>query len=261
MRITRSLPPDMRLNLYHRAKALYNQGWGHKKIAKYLGISRGATQGWLLNNRYPLSSHNKPNLNLKNEISYIIGVMLGDGYFYSHSGKWELILKAKDRDFVEYFNKICSNIVGVKLYAIQNVDEFYCRVSVHSRILFEHLKQDFEKLKQIIDEFPSQFLRGFFDSEGGLRKRRSRGYEYTHIFVCNTNVPLLLYVKELLKNKYQIDSYLENSRTCKILCIGNRKSILFFAEHIGFTINRKQERLNQLTENILRNLNGHQNSN
>jgi intein-encoded DNA endonuclease-like protein len=132
-------------------------------------------------------------------------------------------------------------------------------VEVRSQTLYELLKKpvDLERLKKYIEHCErcvAAFIRGFADSEGSVDKH---GY----IFIFNTNLRLLTYVKDLLK-RLNIEStgpiihvrrgtIFYDLRTGKkythnkdaYLIYVRASSNMSFYKYIGFTITRKQARL------------------
>jgi helicase len=116
--------------------------------------------------------------------------------------------------------------------------------------LLKTIPKDFEALKRCM----AAFLKGFVDSEGHVNKR---GY----IYMSNTDYELLTYVKDLLKrlgiestgpwtNRQQgkifydpnaMKRYMHNNNEHYIYIKAN--SNMEFYEKIGFTISRKQKRL------------------
>jgi intein-encoded DNA endonuclease-like protein len=138
------------------------------------------------------------------ELAYVIVVALGDGYAYRRGraikGYRDVVvgLKARDREFVEEFARCLANVLGsrqIRPRYVKSSGRYV--VEAESKTLYELLKKpvDLERLKKYIEHCErcmAAFLRGFADSEGSVNKR---GY----IFILNTDLRLLIYVKELLR--------------------------------------------------------------
>jgi len=138
------------------------------------------------------------------ELAYVIGVALGDGYAYRRGraikGYRDVVvgLKARDREFVEEFARCLAKVLGrrpIRPRYVKSSGRYV--VEAESKTLYELLKKpvDLERLKKYIEHCErcmAALLRGFADSEGSVNKR---GY----IFILNTDLRLLTYVKELLR--------------------------------------------------------------
>mgnify|MGYP001626240713 CR=1 FL=1 len=156
------------------------------------------------------------------------------------------------------FARCLEVVTGSKPYIRMQKDGLYV-VEGYSRTLCELLKKplDIKKLRQYIEysvETMTAFLRAFFDSEGCVEKNGN-------IHVCNTEVRILNYVKELLlKLNIEVTGphlivkkgtpiygkkigktyYAKKDAYYLYIRVSSRRR---FAELIGFTIRRKMERL------------------
>jgi intein-encoded DNA endonuclease-like protein len=196
----------------------------------------------------------------------VIGVRVGDGYatrrrrVVKSYNRVRIGLQVKDREFAAEFGRCLAKILGrrpIKLQYENDIGKYV--VEVYSQTLYELLKKpvDLNKLKKFIEHCErcmAAFLRGFADSEGCVDKR---GY----ITLSNTNYELLTYVKDLLKH-FDIEStgpwtkrkpgktfydprtmkrYMHNKELYYIHIRAG--SNINFYKNIGFTIGRKQRRL------------------
>jgi len=133
------------------------------------------------------------------ELAYMIGVVLGDGYAYRKrraiKGYRDVVVghKAMDREFVEEFAKCLAKVPGRR-----EIRPRYRRssgryvIEVESKTLYELLKKpvDLHRLKKYIEHCEkcvAAFIRGFADSEGSVDKNG-------HIFILNTDLRLLTYI-------------------------------------------------------------------
>jgi intein-encoded DNA endonuclease-like protein len=197
------------------------------------------------------------------ELAYIIGAKLGDGYAYKRGHAIRsyndviIGLKVKDREFAVEFGRCLAKVLGRQpIRPRYNKSSERYVVEAKSQTLYELLKKpvDLDRLKKYIEHCErcmAAFLRGFVDSEGHVNKR---GY----IYIYNTDYELLTYVKDLLKHlgiestgpwperrqgktfydsrtmkryKHNKDGYYIYIKTC---------SSINFYKNIGFTIRRKQ---------------------
>jgi len=205
----------------------------------------------------------------------MIGAKVGDGYVSKKSrvrkgyNDVRIGLKAKDKEFVEEFARCLAKVLGRR-----QIRPIYRRslgryvVEVRSQTLYELLKKpvDLERLKKYIEHCErcvAAFLRGFADSEGSVNKH---GY----IFIYNTDLSLLAYVKDLLR-RFNIEStgprirvrrgtifydprtgkqYISN-KDCYYIYVRTSSNINFY-RYIGFTITRKQIRLENYVKRTTR---------
>jgi intein-encoded DNA endonuclease-like protein len=195
------------------------------------------------------------------DLANVIGVVLGDGYTYEEkSGRCVIRLRAKDKEFVEDFGRRLANVLGREPIRPRKDAGLYI-AEAKSKTLHELLKKpvDLKRIKKYVEHCPkcaAAFLRGLFDSEGCVSKE---GY----IKLINSNYEVLVYAQRLLR-KFGIESTgpwphkqkgttMHDPRTrkqyktnedCYYLYIGV-ESLLNFYLYIGFTIRRKQKRLEE----------------
>jgi intein-encoded DNA endonuclease-like protein len=209
------------------------------------------------------------------ELAYVIGVKVGDGYAYrrrrtirGYNDVW-IGLKAKDKEFVEEFARCLAKVLGRRQIRPRFRDDVgkYV-VKVRSQTLYELLRKpvDLKRLKKYIEHCErcvAAFIRGFADSEGSVRKDGS-------VTIYNTDLRLLTYVKDLLR-RLSIEStgpilstrrgtVTQDPRTgrkyprkkdCYHIYI-RTSSYTNFYKYIGFTIKRKQQRLEEYIRRITR---------
>ena len=209
------------------------------------------------------------------ELVYLIGAIKGDGYLYSNQkGLYSITLTVKDFEFVHRVKESIGHIIGrfPKIGVLQQHstsigagNKMY-RVTVSDKSLFYLLKKDLESLKQHIEIYPSDFLRGFFDAEGSAwivkrqnRKKRivkngkisyvNRYSEESVVKYCNTDKNLMDYIRSLLVNlsifpapkMFIIKGNLcENPKPCYNLHVYRKDSIKRFMTLIGSSIPRKR---------------------
>jgi intein-encoded DNA endonuclease-like protein len=276
--VRRCLPQELRIKLYDDVVALRRSGLSYNKIIDEIyrrygvRISISSISEWLRGIRSPYNGRRIPSLELLKpsvELAYVIGVVLGDGYIKKKSRVREgynhviIRLEAKDKEFVEEFGRCLSVVLGrgpIKPYRLSS--RIYDVVEVESKTLYEFLRKpvDLDRLKKYIehcDRCTAAFLRGFADSEGSV-------YKKGQIFITNTDLRLLTYVQELLK-RFGIEStgprlnrrrgslikinpitgkIYTTKKDCYYIYIRTFSNANFY-KYIGFTIRRRQVRLEE----------------
>jgi intein-encoded DNA endonuclease-like protein len=176
------------------------------------------------------------------ELSYIIGVVLGDGScIKAKNHSYRIRLAATDRSFVQAFNQNICKILMRREYPIwmekcrhQNRKPLWIAVA-YSKMLYDFLhKKELEKFKPIVERYPAEFIRGFYDSEGSLD---CRGV----ISIRNKSLEILQYIHDLLWRRFKISSslYETSYRNMKTLAITRRKECIKFLVAVGSNIERK----------------------
>jgi DNA endonuclease len=202
-----------RLEAYNRAFALRCEGLGPRRISKLINVSMHTIGTWFYQDSHPLGGTHRFETKPSSELSYVIGVYLGDGYAYYNktSQCYRICLKVKDKNFAGFFSEAISKVVGrSKPYKVMSLKKGLYNVECGSYLLFSLLKQSLDKLKSYITLFPIEFLRGFYESEGNLSIRRfywdtqkkkhpSKTFQL-RLSMSNLNRQLLLIVKEVLEN-------------------------------------------------------------
>ena len=272
----RYLPRELRIKLYNDIVALRRSGLTYKEIAgevwrKYgVRLSKSHISYWIRGIHNPHNGRLIPSMELlepSETLAYIIGAVLGDGYpkikrrfrkGYRHT---IIRFEAVDREFVEEVARCIAVVLNrppPTLKIRKGTRKYY--IEVESKTLWELLKKpiDLERLKKYIEHCEkcmATFLRGFFDAEGCVSKS---GY----ILAFNTNYEVLTYVQGLLE-RFGIEStgprvsrpagslikidpitgkIYTTRKDCYCIYIRSYCNVDFY-NHIGFTILRKQERL------------------
>jgi intein-encoded DNA endonuclease-like protein len=202
------------------------------------------------------------------ELAYVIGVVLGDGYPKLKRRVRKVYndviirLEAKDKEFVEEFARCLAKVLGrrqIRPRYVKSSGRYV--VEAESKTLYELLKKpvDLERLRRYIEHcerWVAAFLRGFADSEGCVDKK---GY----IFILNTNLRPLTYIMDLLRRlniesmgpilKATRGTVIRDPKTGKqyvtnmdchyiyILASSNANSY----KYIGFTIKRDQQHIEE----------------
>lgn len=257
----RELPPNKRILIYDRAKELLDGGFNREEVAETLDVSEFTIRHWQIGDRHPERAFKIPNLKPSRELSYILGVYYGDGYV-SKYGKWHRIgLWTIDREFAEEFSHCLSKVVRKESNPIRlSPRNNQYRTHLSNVMLYNFLKRPLNSHRKLIGEFPVDFLRGFFDSEGTVGiSHDGRGHSSIRIKAYNTNLSLLKFVVDLLETRFSIRTQriritrmigekviikgFETAATknCYSLEIGEQKSVLMFYHKVGFSIKRKRK--------------------
>jgi len=246
--------------LYKKVIELHNQGFGSRRIAKLLNLTdceRKAIERWIYPHKGRVCKpRTLPDLTPSPQLSYVIGVRLGDGTVY-HNKKYrnyEVKLKAKDREFVEHFQYCLSKVSRRKVSLYKTKDGFW-EAKASSKPLYLFLKtKRVTNYRSIIERFPSEFIRGFADSEGNVSYSNDK-YAYVRITMSNTNFRVLEFVQKLLLKNFKIFSSLtikgvtKGKKTAYDLVISRQLDVATFARFIGFTIKRKMRKLSNVFKN------------
>ncbi|MDD5133183.1 MAG: LAGLIDADG family homing endonuclease [Candidatus Nanoarchaeia archaeon] len=193
---------------------------------------------------------------LTEELAYVLGVVYCDGHVSVKQRR--VILSATDQDFVlnfkdklEKWSKFKTRFYSRNLkkpdYIKTRKLQYVSYIDSKEASVF--LKEfDLTKILNSTNEIKYSFLKGCFDSEGGVTER---------ISFYNTNLEFTLLIKNLLKS-INIDSTLlsrgitnehSKAKTIYILSINKFIDKLNYLNNIGFSIKRKEEKLQKYLEN------------
>jgi intein-encoded DNA endonuclease-like protein len=230
-----------------------NQKLSTIEIAKKLGRSKGYIRNVMVKNNIPRRPNTAGNhfLDLvpSPELSYLIGVLLGDGYISRSSSDISLI--AKDKDFVDAFNVAICKVLGRRknypIYIIQRGNCKYYRINGRSKQFAKwYFALSLDNLVDTVSVYPFDFVRGFADSEGSIYwdGRNKKGLR---IGIVNTNQLLIEKISQLLtrlsiQNKiYPRKPQYHTYQKSYLLSIYKVGAVQKFMEKIGFSIKRKKE--------------------
>jgi len=180
----------------------------------------------------------KPRISLKllPQLGYVIGVIKSD------CRKSYPTLKVKDWDFANTFSRALEKVLDKK-YLPRRKGEYYWVVVGVSALKYI---ASTSLWKIIAYMFPSEFLKGFFDGDGGVNIGVSTKQFIVFIHCANTDSELIDFVEKLLKrmgispHKYRVQ---RKSKDIHTIYITSKQDIEKFTYKIGFNIKRKQEKL------------------
>ncbi len=245
---------------YEKAFELRKKGLTYVDISKRLNIVYPATvRGWVRMGKLPRGHFLRSNFDkLSPELGYIRGVLMGDGYLsIKRTGtKGQIGLEVKDKDFAQTFHKQLEKWSGLKARFSFNENKGLHTVRLSSLRAVEFLR-DFNIFDVINanEEIKVNFLRGMFDSEGNVSGSNLTTPKKSTRFVSlfNTDEELIRLVKVLLETvgiKVQnIDKKIGGftGRTvCFRLRIGGKSNLEMFKNKIGFSIERKNKKLEEI---------------
>lgn len=265
-----NIPIEKRLEIYNKSLELKKEGFTAIEIWKKLKkenmeIKYETLRSWINGKRKP---DRKLNILKKFDkgLSYVVGILLGDGCFYKVIKKGSyvqgrIVLGVKEKELAEYFALLSTDILGKSTnYKIRwsNPQKVYI-VEFCSKQLVELLSAPLPELKKVIEISKVSFLKGIFDAEGSVSIKYQNNRIYPRIFLTNSDIELIRYVKSLLeeiniKSTIQINTiagktkfiYNKNTitrKTCYNLSIENIGGVKNFEKLINFTIYRKKRKL------------------
>jgi intein-encoded DNA endonuclease-like protein len=265
-------PREIRIKAFHDVRKLRKRGLSLTKIRNKIHRKHGVWIGtetirrWLRRISSPYNGRGIPSLELlkpSEDLGYVIGVRLGDGYTRETSRNYIIGLGAKDKEFVEKFATCLTKVLGRRPIRLWKIAGKYV-AEASSKTLYELLRKpvDLKRIRRYVEHCPkctAAFLRGLFDSEGYISKA---GYIYLH----NTNYEVLVYAQRLLRRRFGIEStgpwpHKQKGTTMHDPRTGNQykhnedcyyiyiraESLLKFHRHIGFSIRRKQNDLRTIS--------------
>jgi len=213
-------------NLYQK---LENSGLTRIDIAKQFGLPIQTFYRKLKKNKlfFKRPFHPNPFTPIfSSQLSYICGVLLGDGSVYKYqrkkSKKWVyfLSLTVRNQSFAQEFANILSKIFKRKMKVFKislKTGRIFYRVITASKEFFEWF-QTKEKFK-ITKLFPKEFIQGFYDSEGSCtynhRKYKLKIYTYYMFRLSNSDYYLLELIKKLLISSFGVKSKIYILKTVK----------------------------------------------
>lgn len=154
---------------------------------------------------------NNPNLEPSKELSYVIGVIDGDGFISkAKNGNYRIGLNVTKKEFIEKFCKFLAKILNkdkpIPFFFDNNTGKNGCfRCLTYSRKLYYFLKKD--SVESIIKKYPLSYIKGVFDSDGCISHTNKK----TTIRIFNTDKKILNKVQKAL-NLLKIKNTIHTNR-------------------------------------------------
>jgi len=213
----------------------------------------------LKHTKIPSSSYKK----ISKEFCYTLGTILTDG---SINKKLTYVtLDVTDKDFAIEFKNNIEKWTGFKTTYFTYKENSYKkvhRITLNSIIISKYLKgYDYTQIKNFSHIYKRVFLRAIFDAEGSVEcyKLKKPLSPICNIDISSINYEFILFVKDLLSSlgittrkiciwskKGTVTGFGISKNNLYALIIGRRKDIEIFNKLVGFTIKRKQNKLNKL---------------
>lgn len=158
--------------MFEKATGLRKVGTGYGSIARELEVSKGQVVNWLTGRHEPLRRHVVPIVGP--DFAYVVGAWLGDGGQARDRKRWRHYTKlvVKDADFAQAFAVSLASCLGRKRAArMLPTKDGRLTTYVNNRMLYDFLKScklRLELAEPVADEYPGNFLRGFWDAEGNI---------------------------------------------------------------------------------------------
>jgi len=188
------------------------------------------------------------------DLSYILGVIEGDGYYRKRKRSSEIILKVEDKDFAQEFRKRIQRWSGIQPKCWTKDKNFY--VALYSVSAVNIIQQlDLNKINARNKKIKSNFLRGMYDSEGGVAglhlNQRKIACRWIHF--SNSDKKIIKLVNSLLKNfkiqfktRSRIHSGFDSKKLQYEILIFGLENFEKFYKNIKFSIERKNKKLLQV---------------
>ena len=197
---------------------------------------------------------------ISSEFCYILGVVLGDGF--TNLPRCYISLKVKDKNFAENFREKLEEWSNheAKIYPKNKSGYYYSTLYSKEAVLIVR-KFDLTRIIKSSKKESCSFLRGLFDSEGHVAgsnlenpRRASR-----HIGFYNSNKEVTNIVSILLTKlgvSHSVNSRVHSGFGSKkmqyeiIIC--GFENYVFFYKNIGFSIKRKQKKLETIINSYVK---------
>ncbi|PIU21336.1 MAG: hypothetical protein COT15_02865 [Candidatus Diapherotrites archaeon CG08_land_8_20_14_0_20_34_12] len=224
-----TIPLDQRQIIYDKVFSLKQNGLSYKKIIEQIlsefriKLHKSTLSYWFNNNVKLVGGENYFNSIASPELSYVLGVMFGDGAITFNKKKqdYAIRLEAKDKDFVENFSTCVSKVLNKnRNYLVCKTKREMYSVKGRSKQLYyfiKSLKEDFELLKKFVEPFPAEFIRGVLDSEGTISASPKKYLKLRVYIASSANLELLKYLRDLLFRNFMIKTILSKTKTAGMI--------------------------------------------
>lgn len=231
----------------------------YQACRRYFGLFNKAKQVAGLE-IFPLKHHqiNKNAQSLSEDLAYILGVVEGDGHCRLSRGpkrtSGEIILKVKNLDFAIEFKERLKRWSGVQPKFWEKDKEFF--VALYSIDAADFIKNfNLEKIYNSSKKIKSNFLKGLYDSEGGIigKNLNRRRFACRWIHFSNNNKIIIKTVSKLLKDfkinhkiKSRVHSGFGSKKLQYEILIFGLENFEKFYKNIRFSIRYKKDKLSEV---------------
>src|SRR2546426_7410880 len=254
-----------RIRAYGEAVHLAQRGRSITEISNETGMPDATIRGWLVNSRRPWTRYELFRPTSSDQLSYVIGVYMGDGSISRWRNRFSLRLSVKDKEFADKFSSTCAQILGKEPYSVRHVKDRDNYETIVANVSFcKFLERGLIALDRYVREHPSGFVRGLADSDGcpavTTTRKRGKPWFFVQVVVAtSTSIRLLGYTRTILKeclgikatlvykgkprpNVYKNKLFRSKKRVfdLRMSRFGDMK---LFSRVVGFELARKREKL------------------
>ncbi|MBD3249787.1 hypothetical protein GF336_07105 [Candidatus Woesearchaeota archaeon] len=223
-----------------------------------------------------LSLYNGHNIKIpeffNEELMYFSGLIAGDGDLSKNNQSVSIRISSRDKEIIKNFRNLAKKLFNVKCnISSKKSDKRPESWRFSSNIVFEilnslgiHLSPKSNKIdmSNILLNMPKKlvasYLRGIFDTDGSVIKRKTRGANYVDLtttsreFAKKIQLVLLRYgINSRLRNKKaQPNEKIKGKHKKYILEIKGKDSLTIFRNKIGFDLSRKKKKLDMVIKGI-----------
>jgi len=143
-----------------------------------------------------------PNIKDSLDLSYMLGVYLGDGWTYKYKNNYFIGLDTIDYEFAKSFYDSLKNL-KLNPNVFKKKNRKIWRTIASSKIFLKWLEElKFSKIRKIAYSYPEKFIKGLYESEGCLLRNYDKRVkkEYLSIIIVSCEKETIELVKELIEN-------------------------------------------------------------
>lgn len=185
----------------------WEEGLTQEEIGKLVGLSKGTVGYWM--NKFDIPTRSKakvgelasrswqktPDLSSSEVLVYIVGVIKGDGSVGDvGKGNYQISLQTHNKRFNESFEEALEEIgLNARTYEqtrkrkkgdggfLNGKITYYQTISLSKKFVNWYESLNINDIEKLAKEYPQNFLRGFYESEGWLsdyiyKKPKRNGY-------------------------------------------------------------------------------------
>ena len=182
---------------------------------------------------------------MKPELTFILGAM-EDGCLTKREsiGDFTIEFDQKNKEWLEELSK-CFKVVFGKTSSIKTTKRGFFRLRIHSKEIFQKLENLMKRREELIEnsslECKAKFLRGVFDSESSVHRKRFV------IALSNKNTNLLKFCKNLLEDfNIKTGSICKSNKDVFEFCVFGRDNLEKFRQRVGFLHPDRKRKLDEL---------------